>query len=71
MKEIFHPHRDMFLIKNNSYHWFNGQSYEAPIMFELVGMMLGLSIYNTTLLDLKFPTLVYRKLLTDFKPSAG
>ena len=28
MKEIFHPHRDMFLPhRNNSYYWFNGQSF--------------------------------------------
>ena len=64
MKEIFHPHRDMFLPRhNNSFYWFNGQSFEAPLMFEFVGMILGLSIYNTTLLDLKFPTVLYKKLM--------
>jgi ubiquitin-protein ligase E3 A len=34
-------------------------------MFEFVGMLLGLSIYNTTLLDLKFPKLLYRKLMME------
>lgn len=33
------------------------------MMFELVGMILGLAIYNTTLLDLKFPQVMYQKLL--------
>lgn len=32
-------------------------------MFEFVGMLLGLSIYNRTLLNLSFPELVYKKLL--------
>jgi hypothetical protein len=32
-------------------------------MFEIVGMILGLAIYNTTLLDLRFPQIMYKKLL--------
>lgn len=32
-------------------------------MFEFVGTILGLSIYNNTLLDIKFPSLVYKKLI--------
>jgi hypothetical protein len=64
IKEIFNPNRDLFVTKNNNrYHWFNSQTFEAPIMFEFLGMILGLSIYNTTLLELKFPKLLYRKLL--------
>jgi hypothetical protein len=34
-------------------------------MFEFIGIVLGLSIYNNTLLDLKFPRLVYKKLIQD------
>ena len=32
-------------------------------MFEFVGMILGLSIYNTTILDLKLPAVLYKKLM--------
>ena len=32
-------------------------------MFYVIGMILGLAIYNTTLLELKFPLIVYQKLL--------
>ena len=32
-------------------------------MFEFVGIVLGLSIYNNTLLDIKFPRLIYKKLI--------
>jgi hypothetical protein len=64
MKEIFNPCRDMFIPKNNErYYWLNGDSFEAPIMFEFVGKILGLAIYNNTLLDLKFPKVLYKKLL--------
>jgi len=65
-KEIFNPNFAMFLPKNNSrYFWFNGDSLEAPIIFEFVGMLLGLSIYNSIQLDLHFPLLLYKKLLED------
>lgn len=64
IKEIFNPDRDLFVTKNNGrLHWFNPQTFEAPIMFEFFGMILGLSIYNTTLLELKFPKVLYKKLL--------
>lgn len=56
----------MFIPKNNDrLFWFNGNSLEAPIIFEFVGMLLGLSIYNNIQLDLHFPMLVYKKLLED------
>ena len=64
VKEIFDPHMDMFLTKNNNkHHWFNGMSFESLQMFEFAGLVVGLSIYNGTMLDLKFPRLVYKKLL--------
>jgi len=54
----------MFVMRNSDrFYWFNGESFEAPIMFEFVGMLLGLSIYNRTLLNINFPKLVYKKLL--------
>jgi E3 ubiquitin-protein ligase HECTD2 len=36
-----------------------------PINYELTGMLLGLAIYNSINLDLKFPLVVYRKLLDE------
>ena len=54
----------MFLPKNNSrVYWFNGFSFEPPIRFEFVGMLLGLAIYNSVHLDIRFPKMLYRKLL--------
>ena len=51
-------------MNNNSCYWFNGLSFEAPVMFEFIGIVLGLSIYNNTLLDIKFPRLIYKKLIS-------
>jgi hypothetical protein len=54
----------MFVGKNNRrYLWFNGMSYEDSMMFEFAGIVVGLSIYNGIMLDLKFPQVVYKKLL--------
>jgi ubiquitin-protein ligase E3 A len=63
-KAIFNPYLDMFLPKNlGRYYWFNGFSYEIPLRFEFVGMLLGLSLYNSVHLDLHFPDIIYKKLL--------
>ena len=40
--------------------WFNADSLEANIQFELVGALLGLAIYNSVILDVSFPLVVYR-----------
>ena len=56
----------MFLSKNNGrVYWFNGFSFEPPIRFEFVGMLLGLAIYNSVHLDIRFPKMLYKKLLAD------
>jgi hypothetical protein len=63
-KAIFNPYLDMFLPKHNGrVYWFNPFSYEPPIRFEFVGMLLGLSIYNSVHLQIPFPNVLYKKLL--------
>ena len=63
-KSIFNPYLDMFLPKHNGrVYWFNGFSYEPPIRFEFVGMLLGLAIYNSVHLQIPFPNVLYKKLL--------
>ena len=44
-------------------YWFNGNTHEPNINFELIGVLMGLAIYNHVLLDLPFPLAVYKKLL--------
>lgn len=43
--------------------WFNGQTFESNMKFELVGILLGLAIYNGVILDLNLPLAAYKKLL--------
>ena len=45
-------------------------SFECNLNFELIGTLIGMAIYNSVLLDLHLPTVVYKKLLgqqTDLK----
>ena len=43
--------------------WFKKDTFESPIKFELVGIILGLAIYNGHILDIHFPLAIYKKLL--------
>ena len=42
--------------------WINCSSLESDILFELVGTLLGIAIYNGIILDLHFPPVIYKKL---------
>lgn len=37
-------------------------SFECGLNFELVGTLLGLALYNETILSIRFPLVVYKKL---------
>lgn len=43
--------------------YFNPNSFETSDQFFLVGVVLGLAIYNSTILDIALPPFAYRKLL--------
>ena len=43
--------------------WFNSDCSWDSEGYELVGVLVGLAVYNSVLLDVHFPTAVYRKLL--------
>lgn len=45
-------------------YWFNGASMENIREFNLVGILMGLAVYNAIILDLRFPMVCYKKLLT-------
>jgi predicted MPP superfamily phosphohydrolase len=36
-------------------YYFNGHSHEPNINFELIGILMGLAIYNNIILDVSFP----------------
>lgn len=54
----------MFIYDDQSSHcWFNPASFESRSQFYLVGVVVGLAIYNSTILDLPLPLAAYKKLL--------
>jgi hypothetical protein len=81
VRKIFDPSFGMFTYSDESRtFWFNANSLESVDEFRLIGMILGLAIYNQVILDLHFPLPVYKKLLNEetsfedfkeFDPSVG
>ena len=79
VEDIFNPDYAMFIHCPESHtYWFNPFSYETANQFTLIGIVLGLAMYNSVILDLHLPSVIYRKLggkkgtfedLREFKPS--
>lgn len=44
-------------------YWFHANSLEEDEVFMLMGLVLGLAVYNGVLLDFPLPLALYRKLL--------
>ena len=64
IRQIFDPNYGMFNYNSKTrLYWFNHYSFEPKIKYELIGTILGLAIYNNTILDVKLPLAVYKKLL--------
>lgn len=54
----------MFIYDEDSrYCYFNPNSFESSEEFYLVGVVFGLAIYNSTILDVALPPCVFKKLL--------
>lgn len=61
----------MFVYDEDSrYCYFNPNSFETTDQFFLVGVVLGLAIYNSTILDVPLPSFAFRKLLAAGPPPA-
>ncbi|XP_047989880.1 ubiquitin-protein ligase E3A [Leguminivora glycinivorella] len=64
VEEIFNPDYGMFTQqRDNETVWFNPLSFETEAQFTLIGIVLGLAIYNNVILPVNFPMVVYRKLM--------
>jgi hypothetical protein len=65
-RDIFSPQYNLFSIVNN-FHWFtvHPDPVDSELMEEmrLVGMLLGLAIYNGVILDVRFPVVMYKKIM--------
>jgi E3 ubiquitin-protein ligase HECTD2 len=49
--------------EDSRYCYFNPHTFETTDQYFLVGVVLGLAIYNSTILDVAFPPFAFRKLL--------
>lgn len=64
VEEIFNPDYGMFTQQPDSFTvWFNTTSFETEAQFTLIGIVLGLAIYNNVILAVNFPMVVYTKLM--------
>uniref|UniRef100_A0A672GUH5 Ubiquitin-protein ligase E3A n=1 Tax=Salarias fasciatus TaxID=181472 RepID=A0A672GUH5_SALFA len=64
LEEIFNPDIGMFTYDSDTkLFWFNSSSLENEAQYTLIGIVLGLAIYNNCILDVHFPMVVYRKLM--------
>jgi E3 ubiquitin-protein ligase HECTD2 len=62
----------MFLYnEETNYCYFNPNSLESSEQYQLVGAVLGLAIYNFTILDVPFPPFLFRKLAAAAPPNMG
>lgn len=71
VREVFNPDHGMFVFDEDSqYCYFNPNSFETSDQYFLVGVVFGLAIYNSTILDVALPPFAFRKLLTAAPPPA-
>ncbi|KAJ1555372.1 hypothetical protein HK096_002642, partial [Nowakowskiella sp. JEL0078] len=66
MNLLLDPGYGLFVTdEETKYVWINGASLESERTFELVGVVVGLALYNGVMLGVDFPTIIYRKLLDE------
>ncbi|KAK9541806.1 hypothetical protein VZT92_001826 [Zoarces viviparus] len=64
MKELLDPKYGMFRYHEDSrLIWFSNKTFEDIDLFNLIGVICGLAIYNLTIVELNFPVALYKKLL--------
>ncbi|XP_061491457.1 probable E3 ubiquitin-protein ligase HECTD2 isoform X2 [Rhineura floridana] len=65
IRQIFHPDYGMFTYnKDSNCHWFSSFNCDNYSEFRLVGALMGLAVYNSITLDIRFPPCCYKKLLS-------
>jgi E3 ubiquitin-protein ligase HECTD2 len=64
VKDLFDPQYGMFVFDEESnLCWFNRWNVDTDGEYRLVGMVLGLAIYNSTILEVNLASAVYKMLL--------
>lgn len=64
VREVFDAEHGLFVYDDESHMgYFNPHTFETSDQYYLVGALLGLAIYNSTILDIALPPFAFRKLL--------
>ncbi|OHT09171.1 ubiquitin ligase [Tritrichomonas foetus] len=64
MEQLFSPDYGMFTLVQNSYYWFNQNDLGImPIYYRTLGTVVALAVYNGIILPIRFPILMYKKIL--------
>lgn len=66
IREILDPKYGMFRhFEDSRACWFSEDSFEDAVMYNLIGKICGLAIYNFTIINLPFPVALYKKILNE------
>ncbi|CAF0709989.1 unnamed protein product [Brachionus calyciflorus] len=67
VRQIFSPVYGMFTyVKESENFWFAKDADKAMLAeYNLIGVLMGLAVYNGEILEIRFPPCVYKKLLSD------
>ena len=72
VRDVFDPEHGLFVYDDESHYcYFNPNSFETSDQFFLIGVVLGLAIYNSTILDVALPPFAFRKLLASAPTYTG
>ena len=63
INQVFSPNYGMFELLCNKFFWFKPLSTESMLAFKAIGILVSLAIYNSIILPIRFPLLLYKKLL--------
>jgi len=65
VKELFDPKYGMFKFDETTHLcWFSPASFENESQYKLLGIIIGLAIYNNIILDIRLPLACYKRLLS-------
>jgi ubiquitin-protein ligase E3 A len=60
--DAFSPDYGLFRKVSGGKYWFRSDPLQAPIFFSLLGTIVALALYNSIVLPIRFPRLLYKKL---------
>jgi hypothetical protein len=63
ISKLFSPDYGMFQVIRDRFYWFNPNSDEDPRMYRTLGTIVALAVYNQMTLPIRFPLLLYKKLI--------